>query len=426
MFELRNEERRGWYEEFMEEYRPYSHWSWREGIDKLPSETLSRIFEFLVEDIPSLKACSLTCSAWASANRHNMFRSITIDSGARYREFLQAEYGGTGRVHWNVRKLRLSLEKTSSEDDRGWFYHIIERCDDISDKLHTLEIRHLHGFRGDIDGYFLRCLASWNSIQTLILDSCSFNVHQLHNIVASFRNLRHLVFNQIAFCITDWAVDYLGNIFPHPIKPSDCPIPQNFGPQAFTQHRLVAPIESISVRSNMKVLQWSFCYWLNFTSLSTTLHTLDISLDEYDSVQPLSILLDRLSQDLKNLRLYSNTSRGWKLWNCISLSNLTGIVKLNLGDVFNPNIIPLLSQFPHPHQLLELEFSLSFKSIRYFKNCNHKDLDSLLCSSTKFQALQQVVFVYTGSEDFTLVSTKTKRVFTGLVGRGILSVRLDD
>ncbi len=58
-------------------------------MSSIPPELSDYVIDFLHDDRPSLKACSLTCRTWHPAARHHLFRTVTFSSPRSREDFQQ-------------------------------------------------------------------------------------------------------------------------------------------------------------------------------------------------------------------------------------------------------------------------------------------------------------------------------------------------
>jgi hypothetical protein len=82
---------------------------------EFPQELVDYIIDFLHDSLSSLRACSLTCRAWAESSQHHLLKSIRLRSPVRCKELISMIDDHPGLGH-HIRRLSLRYHLKGDHD----------------------------------------------------------------------------------------------------------------------------------------------------------------------------------------------------------------------------------------------------------------------------------------------------------------------
>ena len=93
------------------------------GVEaRLPTELCFTILDYLLDDLPALRACSLVCSAWVALCRSHKLRSVALRTPERYallRSILDSPLTGPSNIPLYARELRLGANPHDTRYDNS-------------------------------------------------------------------------------------------------------------------------------------------------------------------------------------------------------------------------------------------------------------------------------------------------------------------
>ncbi|EJD43724.1 hypothetical protein AURDEDRAFT_167101 [Auricularia subglabra TFB-10046 SS5] len=108
----------------------------RLNVPALPYELVERIVDYLHDDQPSLRACSLVAAAWRAASLSHMFATMRLLSVSRFRKFVHVTCFRP-RIALYVRSMHLSFAKMPDA-----FADLIPSIPHVAKNLETLGLEH--------------------------------------------------------------------------------------------------------------------------------------------------------------------------------------------------------------------------------------------------------------------------------------------
>lgn len=160
------------------------------ALPQLSNELTDRILDYLHDDVPTLKNCSLTCRSFLQRSRFNLFRiiSVNIRNVQKFCDLL----GEVPQLGIYVRELRVVGNPT--ESDLTW---VDTHLPLITPKLQKVAHLYLTGGKQDMRFNALPFKPLKAVKQLTILGSSITNLNQFCDLLGSFPELEILYSNEI-------------------------------------------------------------------------------------------------------------------------------------------------------------------------------------------------------------------------------------
>ncbi|KAI0077953.1 hypothetical protein K474DRAFT_982805 [Panus rudis PR-1116 ss-1] len=264
-----------------------------ESVLSVPLEVLDHIASFLSDDEDAVKACSLATRQWRLAAKPLLFRSVSLKSARRLREFEAMLCSKSIRGAW-IHNLSVTFpSRIKSQGDISAYFSLLP--DIIS--MHLICLRELAfvdlclPLRPPLPiANIVEAITNLSSIHTLSLTDCGMNEDVLHAMVCSSRNPLNL---------------RLHDVWTRSTNPAEL-LPKHY-PARLTSLRLTCSQD----------YKFTFGPWFVSSNCWRNLRSLQILIGVYDTLPILGEFIRCIGPALEHLELQLFPWRGIDRWRFI-------------------------------------------------------------------------------------------------------------